>query len=232
MTGVAATPLTGDVIRKYAVPNTVSQSWYIGRAIHQARRLKTDIIKAIVRNNNVALNKNKNQLTSSQFDTTPGRLLYTGKVIDVKREISRGYTMGQVIIAPLNRDEREQTSSEASAAAEEERYIVIPFQNEFLYAAYADPADPDDESRYEMICTVPDLISILGPDGEAIGSQELRYGLHVNVIGMAAHPLWTGDERGLRVGGPKGFGLDIEWKSIGPYQEPPSVIAEFNTASS
>ncbi|KAL1984915.1 hypothetical protein VTN96DRAFT_8574 [Rasamsonia emersonii] len=213
MAAAAATPLTGDVIRKYAIPNTVSQAWYIGRAIHKARKSKTNIIKAI-------------------FDTTPGRLLYTGKIIDVKRDVSRGYTMGQCVVAPLSGDEKDTTMAIENPVVEEERPIVIPFQNEFLYAAYADPTDPDDQSRYEMICTVPDLISILGPDGEAIGSQELRYGLHVSIIAMAAHPLWTGDERGLRVGGPKGFGLDMEWTSIGPYQEPPSVIAEFNVSSS
>lgn len=49
MAAAAATPLTGDVIRKYAIPNTVSQAWYIGRAIHKARKSKTNIIKAIVR---------------------------------------------------------------------------------------------------------------------------------------------------------------------------------------
>lgn len=140
--------------------------------------------------------------------------------------------MGQCVIVPLSSDERDTIIVTETPVAEEERPIVIPFQNEFLYAAYADPTDPDDQSRYEMICTVPDLISILGPDGEAIGSQELQYGLHVSVIAMAAHPLWTGDERGLRVGGTKGFGLDMEWTSVGPYQGPPSVIAEFNVSSS
>ena len=45
---VAAAPLTGDVIKKYAIPNTVSQAWYIGRAIHQARRSKINTVKAIV----------------------------------------------------------------------------------------------------------------------------------------------------------------------------------------
>lgn len=44
---VAATPLTGDVIKKCAIPNTVSQAWYIGRAIHQARKSKKNIIQAI-----------------------------------------------------------------------------------------------------------------------------------------------------------------------------------------
>jgi len=101
---------------------------------------------------------------------------------------------------------------------------VIPFQNEYLSAAYCDEAG---KNETEVLCTVPDLISILGQDGEAIGSQDLRYGLKVIVIGMPAHPLWTGDERGLKVGGPEYFGLEVEWKSIGEYQKPRSVIEDF-----
>lgn len=157
---------------------------------------------------------------------TRGRLLYTGKIIDVKRDISRGYTVGRCAIRPLSKDELDDVATDESV--EEKRHLVIPFQNEFLYAAYIDPSDP--EEKEDVICTVPDLISILGQDGEAIGSQDLRYGLKVQVIGMAAHPLWTQDERGLRVGGPQGFGLNMEWTSLGPYQEPRSVIDEFDVA--
>ena len=120
------------------------------------------------------------------------------------------------------------TGDVSTSSPDDSRCLIIPFQNEYLFAAYADAANPDDTLRHEVICTVPDLISILGQDGEAIGSQELRYGLRVNVIGMSAHPLWTDDERGLRVGGPEGFGLDMKWKSLGPYQKPRSVVHEFN----
>ncbi|KAJ5288654.1 hypothetical protein N7478_001684 [Penicillium angulare] len=209
---VASTPLTGKAIKKYAIPNTVSQAWYIGRAIHRARKSKSNLVDAI-------------------FETTPGHLLYSGKIFDVKRDISDGYTTGQCTIIPLSSEEQDLKNSangDSNDAMDENLCLIVPFQNEFLYAAYADIANPDDSSRQEIICTVPDLISILGQDGEAIGSQDLRYGLRVHVIGMAAHPLWTGDERGLRVGGPEGFGLDMEWKSIGPYQKPRSVIDEFN----
>lgn len=165
-----------------------------------------------------------------QFATSPGKLLYSGKIIDVKRDVSRGYTMGQCTIEPLTGDEIENPGNIHSTDDEKDkRCIVIPFQNEFLYAAYVDDViSADDPSKHDIICTVPDLISVLGADGEAIGSQELRYGLKVDVIAMAAHPLWTEDERGLKVGGPKGFGLDMEFKSLGPYQRPRSVIEEFN----
>lgn len=143
--------------------------------------------------------------------------------------------MGQCTIAPLSEDEEDRSSSESQSRPtgnpKEDRCLIVPFQNEFLYAAYANAKSPNDKSQHEIICTVPDLISILGQDGEAIGSQELRYGLRVDVIGMAAHPLWTGDERGLKVGGPGGFGLDMKWTSLGAYQAPRSVLNEFNTIS-
>ncbi|KAB8220656.1 hypothetical protein BDV33DRAFT_230821 [Aspergillus novoparasiticus] len=206
---LSTAPLTGAETKKYIIPNTISQAWYIGRAVYRARRSKTNMIQAI-------------------FNTSPGKLLYTGKIIDVKRDVSRGYTMGYCLLAPLSSDERESTiSSSCADGLEENRYLVIPFQNEFLYAAYTDPDAPEEITKQEVICTVPDLISILGQDGEAIGSQELRYGLKVNVIAMAAHPLWTTKE-GLSIGGPKGFGLDMEWTKLGEYWEPRSVIEEFN----
>lgn len=148
----------------------------------------------------------------------PGRELFSGKVIDVTRDVSKGgYTVGRALLAPISDDETDNKTTE-------KRHLVIPFQNEFLYAAYTDEKGKDET---EVICTVPDLISVLGEDGEAIGSQELRYGLKVVVIGMPGHPLWTGDARGLKVGGPEYFGLDMEWKTIGEYKKPRSVIEEF-----
>lgn len=133
--------------------------------------------------------------------------------------------MGECTLAPLTLDEQESPTTTTSAPVQEERNLFVPFQNEYLYAAYLPPSA--DRSPLDVICTVPDLISILGQDGEAMGSQELRYGLKVSVIGFAAHPLWTADERGLDVGGPKGFGLDMRWTSLGAYQRPRSVVEEF-----
>jgi hypothetical protein len=96
------------------------------------------------------------------------------------------------------------------------------FQNEFWYAAFVDSSSPD--ANEDVICTVPDLISILGQDGEVIGSQELRYGLRVGVIGMPAYPLWTGAGEELKVGSLEYFYLGMELKSVGKYQAPKSVI--------
>ena len=216
-TASAARPLSGDVIKKYSVPNTVSQSWYLGRAVRLARESKLDFIEAI-------------------SSITPVKQLYTGKIIDVTRDVSRGYTVGRCIIAPLSAEEQENTHGLASVNGEHDtRYLAIPFQNEYLSAGFisaqtfhTDPASAEEE---EIICTVPDLISILGSDGEALGSPELRYGLKVRVIGMPAHPLWSGSPEALRVGGPEFFGLKTKWKSVGEYAKPRSVIEEFNVES-
>lgn len=200
---VASTPLIGQAIKKLAIPNTVSQAWYLGRAVHLARKTRIDPIEAIA-------------------NTTTAIHLYSGKIIDVSRDVSKGYTVGRCLIGPNPTEEAHHATKSSS------RNLVIPFQNEYLCAAYI--SDVPNESE-DVICTVPDLISILGEDGHAIGSQDLRYGLRVHVIGMPAHPLWTGSEEGLRVGGPEFFGLQMKWKSIGLYQAPRSVIDEFNVSS-
>ncbi len=83
------------------------------------------------------------------------------------------------------------------------------------------------EESQKVICTVPDLISILGQDGEAIGSQDLRYGLRVSVVALPAHPLWK-TEKGLCVGGPEGFGLKMPFTGVDDeFSESRSVIEEF-----
>ncbi|KAG5971932.1 hypothetical protein E4U55_001005, partial [Claviceps digitariae] len=156
------------------------------------------------------------------LDVCPGKVLFTGKIIDVQRHLDGGYTMGAVIIAPFTDAEREAGPTARTASS---RHLVIPFQNEYLYAASCDDAGSE-ESR-EVVATVPDLISILGHDGEAIGSQDLRFGLRVHVIVLPASPLWK-TEKGIAVGGPAGFGLKMEPVDCGiPFTEARSVIDEF-----
>ncbi|RSL84190.1 hypothetical protein CEP52_016504 [Fusarium oligoseptatum] len=202
---VCANPLSGAAIKSHGVPNTLSLAWYLGRAVHAARRKKSSYIDAI-------------------FDVCAGKLLFTGKIVDVRRHVGGGYTMGAVIIAPLSEDERESAGS-SQQSAPTDSHMFIPFQNEYLYAALSD-ADGS-ESSQKVVCTVPDLISILGQDGEGIGSQDLRYGLRVNVIALPSHPLWKSED-GIKVGGPEGFGLKMPFTGVdNDFTEARSVIEEF-----
>lgn len=41
--------LTGPVLRDYCTHNIISETWYIGRAMHIAWQKKTDVVEAIVR---------------------------------------------------------------------------------------------------------------------------------------------------------------------------------------
>lgn len=130
--------------------------------------------------------------------------------------------MGTVIVGPANDDSKQATSASNNS------HMVIPFQNEYLYAALGDSKGSEDSQK--IVCTVPDLISILGQDGEAIGSQDLRYGLRVSVIALPAHPLWK-TEQGLKVGGPEGFGLNTPVVSVDDaFEQSRSVIREFGSA--
>ena len=161
----------------------------------------------------------------SQFEITAGKLLFTGKIVDVQRYVGGGYTMGKVIIAPSSDEEGESPGAVGQMPATNDRHMTIPFQNEYLYAALSDARGS--EESLDVVCTVPDLISILGQDGEAIGSQDLRYGLRVNVVALPAHPLWK-SEKGIRVGGPEGFGLNMPFVGVDQhFTEARSVIEEF-----
>lgn len=129
--------------------------------------------------------------------------------------------MGSVILAPYDDDEQDVLQPDLVSSGM--NHMIIPFQNEYLYAAWTDIRGA---KIGELVCTVPDLISILGHDGEAIGSQELRYGLRVSVVAFSSHPLWK-TEKGLNVGGPSGFGLDLPFTGVGEYSPAKSVIDEF-----
>ena len=132
--------------------------------------------------------------------------------------------MGAAIVAPLSEDERETMSNDHPTPTD--KHMIIPFQNEYLYAALCDAAGSKESQ--EVVCTVPHLISILGQDGEAIGSQDMRYGLRVNVIGLSAHPVWR-TETALKVGGPAGFGLDMPVVGVfDKFSQARSVIDEFD----
>ena len=204
-TAVAGRPLTVDVICEFAVLNTVSQSWFLRHAVHLARQTNVDFIKAI-------------------NEVTPVKLLCTGKIVDVTRDVSRGYTMGRCLLAPLSDEEEE---SKGTGPGRQTQHLSIPFQKEYFVASLVS-ADGNSVSE-ETVCIVPDLLSILDQDGEALGSPELRYGLKLRVVATPAHPLWTGSEEGLKVNGPEFFGLGTSstWKSIVEYKLPKSVFDVF-----
>lgn len=118
-----------------------------------------------------------------------GEVIFTGKIVDVNRRTVEGFARGRLKI---------------SAFDDFNQQMEIDFQNENLIARLGEDA----------LCTVPDLITLVSlEDGEAIGTESLRYGLRVAVLAMPA-PKELKTPEALAVVGPRAFGYDVEFRPM------------------
>ena len=164
----AVAPMTAEQVRRTAVPNTLSLARDLGNAVLQARNNGEDPLEAIL-------------------NTCPGKVLFTGKVVDLDRRTTAGFARGTVTIDGMDVFTGQR--------------MVIDFQNENLIARR-------DEA---VVCTVPDLICAVATDlGEPVTTELMRYGLRVTILGFPAPALWTTPE-GLEVAGPGHFGYDADY---------------------
>jgi DUF917 family protein len=119
-----------------------------------------------------------------------GRLLFRGKIVDVQRATSGGFARGMATMEGF-----------AEYAGSTMRVAI---QNENLIA-WRDGA---------VVLSVPDLICILDADtGEPTGTETLRFGLRVCVVGFPADPKLT-TKAALAVVGPGAFGYDIGYRGF------------------
>lgn len=195
--GVVNTPMTSDDLVSETVHHSISTAWRIGKAVNLARQ----------RTHFDQLSK---YILNSVGGASAGREIFAGKIIGVEKKLFMGHVYGEVIIENENKDK-----------------LKIPFKNENIVAELQKAGS----SEWETICSVPDLISVSYADsGEACGTPDYRYGLMVFVIAFAPNDLWISTEKSLAVGGPKGFGPafeHIEYKPVGKYYKPVSVIDEY-----
>jgi DUF917 family protein len=118
-----------------------------------------------------------------------GRVLFRGKIVDVERRTVKGFARGRLRLTAFG--------SPADT-------MEIAFQNENLVAW----------RNGDVVCTVPDLICIVGlEDGEPIGTELLRYGLQVAVITLPA-PRELKTPTALQVVGPPAFGYDLPFSPM------------------
>ncbi len=124
-----------------------------------------------------------------------GRSLFRGKVIQVERTVADGYGRGSVVLEHLG---------------DPERLLAVEFQNENLIAI--------EDGRVRA--SVPDLICTLETDNLAsVNTEQLRYGLELDVIRFPCPPTWR-TTSGLGLVGPRAFGYRV------PYVLPGAVGAE------
>ncbi|KAI0854280.1 DUF917-domain-containing protein, partial [Daldinia vernicosa] len=219
--GFADPPVTGAECKRWAVEHTISQSWRIGRAVAKARKSN--------RVDNVA-----ETILAECGGPEAGKVLWKGKIVGVERTLRMGHIYGECIIegADVVDDDAGVKAHPAPSRPQFQGRIKIPFKNENIAAIKMVQSVVEGESvetEGEVLGLVPDLITVIdAQNGEAIGTPEYRYGLLVIVLGITASERWT-SERGIEIGGPKGFGMDhLTYKPLGKFVKPRSVIDEFD----
>lgn len=161
--GLATQPMRGDFVKRAAVPNTITQALNLGRAVLRAHRTNSDPVQTVI-------------------DKERGKLLMTGKIVDLQRHLKGGFAVGHITLEGFG-----------NFLGDNGR---IDLQNEFLVFWYNEMVE---------VCT-PDLIVVLDSDtGLPITTEMLRYGQRVAVLGLPAHPLMRSPEA-LKVVGPAAFG--------------------------
>jgi DUF917 family protein len=162
--GSAMAPMEGRFVKRTAVPRTVSQAIDLGNIVLDAKMRHENPIDIIC-------------------DREGGTRLMDAKIIDVKRLLLGGFSVGEIDLRGLG----DYAGQKAT----------VRIQNEFL--AFARDGTTE--------VTVPDLVLVLDLDtGDAITTELLRYGQRVAIVGLPCHPLLRSPEA-LRVVGPEAFGL-------------------------
>ncbi|WP_033292660.1 DUF917 domain-containing protein [Amycolatopsis jejuensis] len=116
-------------------------------------------------------------------------IVFSGKVVDLERTATGGWTRGTVVLDHLT---------------EPGRQCTVHVQNENL-AAF--------ENGVPRV-TVPDLISLLDIEtGTPMTTDGLAYGQRLHVIAMPAHERWRTPD-GLALAGPRAFGYDFGYTPL------------------
>ena len=215
--GLAATPCDGEAVQKWAIKNTMSQAWRIGRCIDVAHSSNT-------------LSTVTEHIIDEVGGPTAAKVLFRGKIVGIERRLHKGHSHGKVVIAHVDDDTSEAGVSGRNTAVACGGVLRVPFMNENLMAVHQEKQDSEDQGN--VVATVPDLITVLNAaSGKALGIGEYRYGIHVVVLGITCAPIWGETEAGLRDGGPAAFGFDdIEYAPLGTYVPPQSVIEQYGSA--
>lgn len=169
--GFAFPIMTGAELKRTAIPGTLSFARDIGRAVRKARKDLSDPVSALL-------------------DVSGGEVLFQGKITSVHRQMTRGFSIGEIEIVGSNSFLGDTMN--------------IGFQNENLIA----------RRDGEVVASVPDLISIVDVNtAEPVTTEVLRYGLRIAVLGIPA-PSLLRTPVALEVVGPRAFNLDIEYRPL------------------
>ena len=164
-------PMTGKQMKEASVLGIVSHAEKIGKTIMEAKSKTEDPLKSLLA-------------------VTSGKLIFSGKIMDVTHEIDGRWNKGICKLMGLN--------------VYSGKEMILDFQNEFLVAR----VDGDVE------VSVPDLITVIDMEtAEPITAETLQYGYRLNVIALPCDSKWKTD-KGIALGGPAAFGYEHEYQPI------------------
>jgi DUF917 family protein len=168
---IALYPMTVEQATSSVIPGTMSRAVEIGESVRTARERGLDALDALL-------------------ETTRGRLLFRGKVVDVLRRTVEGFARGTAKVEGLQ---------EYSGSS-----LELEFQNEHLVAV----------RDGEPLVTVPDLIAVLDADNRTpITTEGISYGARIEVIGLPCAPIWRTPEA-LEIVGPDYFGYPFSYSPL------------------
>jgi DUF917 family protein len=169
-------PMSGAQVRHASVKHTLTLAQSIGRIIRTSRGQRRDPFEELER-------------FLATTDYSVARRIFDGKIIDVDRRTSQGFTLGHVAIQRHDRDDDTCT---------------ITFQNENLIARRGE----------EVLALVPDIIAIMDAETAVpITNETLRYGQRVVVMAVGVPPIMK-TPAALRQFGPAAFGLNEAYVPI------------------
>ena len=149
---MAAKPTTTAQVQDFAVLNTCSEAWRIGRAIAVAQATNT-------------ISRVAERIIDEVGGNDAAKVLFRGKIVAVERRLHKGHSYGEITIASMSADEGDTASRPPVAQG---GHLKIPFKNENIIATHI--ADDGSES---IIATVPDLIAVLDEgSGRGLGVPE------------------------------------------------------------
>lgn len=129
----------------------------------------------------------KAHFVDAVLNVTGGKEIFSGKLVDVQRRTVAGFARGELVAEGLGSYRGD--------------FMHIAFQNENLVAWKGNR-----DSRDEVVTCVPDLICMMESDsGEPITTEQLRYGLRVNILAIPCTDKFR-TEKALKVVGPAAFG--------------------------
>jgi len=120
--GYAGRPTEGYLVKEFAVKNSYSLAWRIGKQIAYSQQ--TNSTDQVV-----------DRIINEVGGLSSAKKLFTGKITSVEQKLYKGHSYGQIIITAFGADEQDDSTSNIPFV-ENKGTLRIPYKNEIMYAEH------------------------------------------------------------------------------------------------